>query len=507
MLKRIKSFFLIPACLLLIAAPGCKKGTFDINNTNPNVPSNVDPKLVLSGSLAGSAAVALRGNGDFMNYYMGYWAVSGDYIPNAQTLTYNLTTDFFNGNWDDAYTLLANYKLIEKSATGPKDVYYKALSKIMQAYHYQRLVDIYNNIPYSESVKGSGNFNPKYDDAKSVYKDLVNQLDSALQLIKGAGVDANAPANYDILFGRGTKTSDWATKAAPKWSRFANTLRLKILMRLTQTSDGPAFITAKLAGAKTSDFLGAGEDASVNPGYSNSAANQQSPIWGDVGKNTGGTPYGNNQYYRANSYAVNFYLNNNDPRASYFYDLNSSGKVRGRAFGSTALEHNSDISAIGPGILKSPTMDAVILPAFESLFLQAEAANRGYITADASSLYTSAVTESFRLLGVPDYANAASNYIGQSNDNVNYKTSASPLTTLITQKWAALNVFDPLESWSDWRRLGIPSDLPVSIYPGTTASHIPYRLPYPTSEFNYNAANANSQGTINPITSKIFWMP
>ena len=66
---------------------------------------------------------------------------------------------------------------------------------------------------------------------------------------------------------------------------------------------------------------------------------------------------------------------------------------------------------------------------------------------------------------------------------------------------------DPVESYSDWRRLGIPSDLPVSVYPGTTATHIPYRLLYPTSEYHYNAANVNGQGTINQFTSKIFWMP
>ena len=75
------------------------------------------------------------------------------------------------------------------------------------------------------------------------------------------------------------------------------------------------------------------------------------------------------------------------------------------------------------------------------------------------------------------------------------------------QKWAAMNTIDPLESWSDWRRLGIPSDLPVSIYPGSTAIHIPYRLLYPSSEYSYNTDNVNAQGTIDAMSSKIFWMP
>ena len=56
-----------------------------------------------------------------------------------------------------------------------------------------------------------------------------------------------------------------------------------------------------------------------------------------------------------------------------------------------------------------------------------------------------------------------------------------------------MNGYDPLESYSDWRRLNIPPDLPVSLYPGTTATHIPYRLLYPSSEYHYNAANVGAR--------------
>ena len=70
-----------------------------------------------------------------------------------------------------------------------------------------------------------------------------------------------------------------------------------------------------------------------------------------------------------------------------------------------------------------------------------------------------------------------------------------------------MNTIDPLESWADWRRLKIPADLPISIYPGTIASNVPYRLIYPQSEYDYNNANVNAQGMIKPLTDKIFWMP
>ena len=106
------------------------------------------------------------------------------------------------------------------------------------------------------------------------------------------------------------------------------------------------------------------------------------------------------------------------------------------------------------------------------------------------------------------YQSAAATYTSQAtNANTNFAASNDKIKTIITQKWAALNAYDPLESFSDWRRLKIPSDLPVSIYPGNTATHIPYRLIYPTSEYNYNSSNVNGEGTIDPLSSKIFWMP
>lgn len=496
MYNKIKSFFFISSSVLMLITAGCKKGTFDINSPNPNTPSSVSPKFVLSAALNASASNSLGGNAQFANYWMGYWAVSGDYIPAAATLQYTFNTDYFSGNWDGSYLTLANYKYIADNSAAPTQAYYLAISKIMSAFLYQRMVDMYNNIPYSEALQAGVNNFPKYDDAASVYNGIIGQIEDAVGIIKAADAGSTeSPADYDIMFGGNMDM----------WIKFANTLKLKILMRLTEKDEST--IKAHLSGLGPDDFLGEDEDAAINPGYSNANQGQQSPLWADVGFNTSGSPYGNHQYYRACSYAVKFYLATNDPRASQYYELNSSNVVKGRDFGSTALEHNTDISGIGPGLLKAPSMDAVILPAFESLFLQAEAAEREYISGSTDDLYKKAVTESFRLAGVADYDNAAATYYSQAGDKTNIDESSDKIKTIITQKWAACNTLDPVESWSDWRRLHIPADLPVSVYPGTLASHIPYRLLYPTSEFSYNTENANAQGSIDQITSKIFWMP
>jgi len=496
--KQIKAglIFLISAGLLTTI--GCKKGTFDINDTSPNAPSTVPPKYALSAALKNTASLMLGGNGDFIGNWMGYWAQSGDYTPSTTYVLYQLTSDSYTPNWDAAYLNLENYKLIENLGTSdPTLGNYKAAAMIMQSFVFQRIVDLYNNAPYTDALTNT-NFTPPYTDAADIYKNLVSRIDSAILLIDNPDPNAEAFDDYDVVYGGDMDL----------WKKFANTLKLKILLRQTETSGGPAYIQSELSGLTTDDFLGAGEDAGINPGYSTAADNQLSPLYADIGYNASGAQAGNNIYFRANSYAVKFYYDNKDPRVNYFYEVKDDGLVHGRNYGSSLLEHNTNISGVnGVGVIQDPGQDAVILPAFESLFLQAEAIQRTYLGGDASATYQDAVTESFRMLGVTDYDSAATVYTSQANNNTNFVTSSNKIQTLIIQKWAACNAFDPLESFSDWRRLKIPANLPVSVYPGNTATHIPYRLEYPTSEHSYNAANVNSQGDIDILNSKIFWMP
>jgi hypothetical protein len=82
---------------------------------------------------------------------MGYWAVSGDYIPSAALLQYTLTTDFGSNIWDMAYPNLKITRRLKMADAGNN---YRAIAKTMKALLFSRLVDIYNNIPYSEALNG-----------------------------------------------------------------------------------------------------------------------------------------------------------------------------------------------------------------------------------------------------------------------------------------------------------------------------------------------------------------
>ena len=154
----------------------------------------------------------------------------------------------------------------------------------MKAFVYQRIVDLYNNAPYTTALNGGSDNFPTYDKAADIYKSLIGQVDSAIDLINTAPVDAKIPGNDDVLYG-----GDMG-----KWIKFANTLKLKLLIHTTAS---PVMdIKGELSGLTADDFLAAGEDAAVNPGYQN-VSGQQNPQWADIGYVPAGQPTTNNSYF------------------------------------------------------------------------------------------------------------------------------------------------------------------------------------------------------------------
>ena len=371
----------------------------------------------------------------------------------------------------------------------------------MKALHFQLLVDTYGNIPFTQALQGVTTAQPTYDDAKTVYEGVFGQLDAGLALFNEAekqaaqGLTGGNPGINDIMF-RGNLA---------KWRRFANTLKLRMLLRQSEKADRAAFIQSQLAVIKTSGygFLRAGETAAVNPGYANSA-NQQNPFYATYGYKINGQPTEAYNVYRGNKYAITFYQSTNDPRLkAYYAPVGGVGSTfNGAFFGTTTPVPNGQTSGIGPGLLQKVNQDAVILSSHEALFLQAEAAQRGWITGDPKTLYQQAITESFVNVGLT--AVDAATYYGQTLNNVGFDASGNKIEAIITQKWASLNGWSPFEAWSDYRRLGLPA-VPISLDPSTSVKQIPVRLFYPQSEYNYNGANVQAQGNINQFTSKIFW--
>lgn len=499
--------------LLLAVSSGCKDEFFDVNN-NPNQATSATPELVLPNALAntatylqGSAAPSVASNFSFLNLWMGYWNWSGNYSIGTSDKNYQFTNTFGQGIWNNAYTNLKNYNYIEQQAAAQGQPNAQAMAKIMKALHFQILVDTYGNIPYTNALQGLATPQPTYDSGVAVYEDLFKQIDAALALFAdgerqaAAGATITNPGANDIMF-KGD---------IGKWRRFANTLKLRMILRQSERADRQSFIQSALATLKASPygFMRAGESATVNPGYVNST-NQQNPFYGSFGQGVNGQPVENFNIYRANAYAVNFLINTQDDRIFYFYNPVSGSSFNATNFGTINPLPNSQVSSIGPGLLQSATQDAIILSTVEALFLQAEAVQRGYITGNAKNLYESAVVQSYTYLGISDDTGTAADYarefLDRGNANVTWDVATNKLTLILTQKWNSLNGIAPFESWSDYRRTGIPA-VPISQDPSTSVKQIPVRLFYPQTEAQYNETAVRAQGTDSQFDkTKIFWI-
>lgn len=486
---------------------GCKKSYLDINN-NPNSPTegSITPDLILPRALHASAQTVIGGNAAVTGRWMGYWSRGGDYGANTEEETYNITTNFGTAVWNGQYDLLYDYHVMEQKSKATGQKFFEGIAKTMKVIGFSYLVDVYNNVPYSKAFDIAGNITPAYDKGPDIYKDLFLQLDQAIVLIDAAapGEDKNLEKG-DIMF-RGTTFA----QRKVMWKKLINTIRLKMVVRLSKTTlVTPATELAKV----TSDgFLGAGETAAVNPGYakafSGTNVSQQNPFWDTYEQDVAGVYL--DRFNRANNYVLNFLRSNGDTRYTRYFDPSDVGGVyAGYDYGvptsNVASDRSSRVS--GPGLARSFSQDQWLLTSVESLFLQAEATQRGWLNVTTPQLaYEAAVRESFVWLGVTNPVATANSYLATSTiANWNDPANTNKLKLISTQKYLSLVGIANIEAWMDYRRLDADYPaVPLTLAPGAAAA-IPKRYRYPQSEYNFNPSNVAAENDPNPITSGVFW--
>ena len=488
--------------LLSLGMVGCKK-ELDINN-NPNQPTSesITPELILPNALHNVGVQTANGYGWLANW-MGYWSASGSFNPSTEESSYNITNTFQEFKWAGIYNALFDLDQVEVKARANNQPFYVAVAMINKAHLFQNLVDLYGNVPYSQAFKPTEFPTPAYDKAEDIYDSLQLKLDEAISLLKTATVTTQA------------KTIDIVNNGnVNQWIRTANTIKLRLLIRTSEVNGNP---TAELAKIKANGgVLQSGESVDANPGYQNDVG-KQSPFYGAYGLLPSGTEA--NTFYRANEYSVNLLKQNNDPRLGYFFKpaaspANAANPYVGTRYGS---EPNTSFSGdrtsnIGQGLVKSFNQSQWIITSVESMFLQAEAIARGWdvggpYAGNAEEAYKAAVTESFIWLGVTDAVATANDYLmSPAAAWANAGTDVNEMVNFIVkQKYISLIGINPLEAWNDYRRLGVPSDVPLSVNTARGSRTIPVRLLYPSNELAVNSASVKAQGSIDAQTSKIFW--
>jgi hypothetical protein len=496
-MKRITYKLLFIASAFTVGLAGCKR-ELDINrNPNTVTESNITPALILPNALHSVGAQTVLGYGWLANW-IGYWSPSGSYNPNTEESTYNITSSFQETKWAAMYNTLFDLHVVETKAMENKQTFFQSVAMISKAHLFQNLVDLYGNVPYRQAFKSLEFPSPAYDKAEDIYADLQLRLDTAITLMAASDI-SDADADVDIVF-HGDKTL---------WTRLANTLKLRLLIRLSEVNPNPTAELAKIT-AK-GGVLKTGQTAAANPGYLNDVG-KQNPFFATYGL----TPSNNqaNEYYRANNYIITILKNNNDARLGRFFKaaaspLSASNPYVGTVYGSDPnTDFNGDrTSNIGLGLARTFDQAQWIVTSVESLFLEAEAVARGWFPGDPKAAYEAAVRESFIWLAVPNATTAANSYmtdVASANWANAGTTTASRVNFIVNQKYIALTGINPLEAWNDYRRLGVPSNIPLSVNPGRGSRTIPVRLIYPAAEYAVNSANVQEQGSITGQT-KIFW--
>jgi len=501
-MKNSIKIFVLAAGILTLSS--CEK-FLDVND-NPNSP--VTENLALNAKLPAALMSTVSQNTRLINplssLWAGYWGTTSE----ATNLFFNEKT--YNGVgirgtrdgiqiWEGSYNTLLYYQLMKVQAQQENALFYSGIAKIMQAWHFIQLVDMYNNIPFDEALQGTQYISPRYEDGKTVYEKSVNLITEGINDIKGASA-ADLPGAADIIFG-GNRLM---------WAKFGNTLKLRAMIHQSEANN-QAHIVAEIQKIvqEGSGFLGVGENANANPGYLNTTG-KMNPYWESYYRNVGGQTT-NHISLRPTQYVINKYQSLNDPRLAAIYVALSGGVYKGVLFGNPTVDNQYsavNTSAFkGPvennnapaGLFKSFNQPSVLLGSFESLFLQSEAAQRGWIAGTAKTFYDQGIAESFKYIGLT--AGAANTYASQGGVNLDQATNK--IQQIITQKWLSLNSISSLEAWTDFRRLGFP-DFPNSLQAPSSLDR-PLRLMYPESERQTNSGQTDQQGNDVVTAGRIWW--
>jgi hypothetical protein len=403
---------------------------------------------------------------------------------------HNLNQPQLGGNpWPVLYTNLRDNEIIlAKVEENEKYRVYEGPARIMKAYLAQMLTDMYGDIPYSEALQGaSGNVTPRYDSQEDVYLaagGIIDQLDQAISAIDS--YNSVETLGGDILFNGNLS----------QWRKFAVSLKIKTLMRISDR-DGDVAL----------DIAGALQDI-VNEGmYMMSNSDNATFMFSSSQPNSFRMEQlrvGDFNLYVMSQTADTIYQALNDPRFEVFFrgtgndPLIFNGLINGIDNSQTTISL-SDYSL--PGTLfreNTGILQCNFMTAWETQFLLAEAALKGYISASPQALYEEGVANAF------DYWNVTMPATYLTTGNAAYG-NGDALEQIITQKWIA-NCINSYESWIEYSRTGFPNLLPVSA--SLNGGQYPVRLPYPADESalnatNYSTAAASTNG--NSINAKVWW--
>ncbi|MFT6338109.1 MAG: hypothetical protein ACJA2S_004500 [Cyclobacteriaceae bacterium] len=364
-----------------------------------------------------------------------------------------------------------------------------AILDVLISYTYVTMVDIFGDIPYSEALDPDNSLTPAYDDAASIYNSIEAILSTASSTLTSNSAEGSFGSS-DLVYGG----------SASGWAKFANSIKLRMAMKLADANSSTSVSWANSA-------MAAGVITSNADNFSmvyQSTSPNSSPMHEDL------VLSGRQDFVSANT-LVDAMNSVNDPRLMVYFRDNLGGSFDGGIYGTS--NSYPGFSQVGE-VFHQPETPGVLFNAAESHFLMAEMVERGgySVTGTVDTHYNAGITASFEQWeGVYNsYSGAATTvtldlatYMAQPS--VAYATATGDWKEKIgKQLWLAL-YNQGLEAWSTWRRLDFPGFTPP---PGMTMADIPVRMTYPLREATLNGSNRDAAASAiggDLISTKVFW--
>jgi hypothetical protein len=346
--------------------------------------------------------------------------------------------------------------------------------EILAVYAWAQMVETYGNIPYSQALDSKTYILPVYDDATTIYGDLLSRLTVAIPKLSDSGFGA-----ADNIYGGNTAN----------WKKFGNSLLLRMGVRVADVPALAAKSTAAIQSAVSGGVFTSNADNAALA-YASTTPNTN-PVWVDLVQS------GRSDFVITNT-IVDKMNALSDPRRPYYFDENlGTGVFVGGPYGDnnsfSAYTHVSDV-------VIDPTNPACLIDYSEVCFYLADAAERSIsgTPAAAAGFYNAGITASFDYWGTPNVAT----YL--LNPDVNYLTASGSWKVKIgTQLWLAM-YNRGYEAWTAWRTY----DIPGFNLPAVSELPVPTRYTYPVNEQNLNKTNYTAASTAiggDKQTTKVFW--
>jgi len=480
--------------LLLFLVGSCSAGLAEMN-INPNEASNLSFGAQLLGvqrSISGdrheNSRALLTMCSPFIQHNASIRTLNE--FPGGKYEDIEIVT---NALWESNYpTAIKNIvDLVERTSGNTANVNFNAITRIVKVLAFQRLTDLYGDIPYSEAGQGflSENPKPKFDTQEFIYLDMLKELEVAAQLL-----DPDKVSYQD---------SDMYYKGnIEKWKKFAYSLMLRLGMRLSEVAPIKAEFWVKKAIAYGG--FSSNSDMAYSKHYDDSTNGISSALFF-------------NNFYKLSATLVDWLQETNDPRLDIYGTVREGGGPQKGLPNETDavtiknLPEPNGIETFSTYNDKLIRLDSpmILMSYAEVEFLITEAILREWINGDAESHYNAGVHA-----GMTQWSVFGSTIEIPDQNRIHSYLTENPfipeigMEQIARQYWL-VTFLNEYESYANWRRINLPVLIPVVHDVSDSPGVIPTRFPYPTQSYSLNEANTleavSRLGAVDNFNSKVWW--